>query len=204
MNEEATNEATEEKVDEIRVAFDAAISADKSEDDVKMAMIGAGATFKNVTRLYNQYSVDAGLAMSKAEKDEVVTKIVSKAKKLETEEGFNKTVAAIVEATKGVNEKSAAALIRAWAKAQDPAVETWAKPKSAGGSREGFRSRFYDALVANPAMTKEQCHDFIVNDKDSSANKLKHEANFQGMRGLANRIWEKANGGDGDGQAKAA
>ena len=203
MNEETAAPEATEKVDQIRVAFDNAIAGDKTEDDVKMAMIGAGATFKNVTRLFNQYSVDAGLVMSKAEKDEAVKKIVSKAKNLDTEEGFNKTVAAIVEATKGVNDKSAAALIRAWAKSQDPAVETWAKPKSAGGSREGFRSRFYDALVANPEMTKEQCHDFIVNDQDSSPNKLKHEANFQGMRGLANRIWAKKTGAD-SGEAEAA
>jgi hypothetical protein len=127
MNEEVKqDEAQEEKSNPILDAFNDAVAGGKTEDDIKMAMIGVGATFKNVTRLYNQYMVDAGLSMSKAEKDEAVTKIVSKAKKLETEEGFNKTVAAIVEATKGVNEKSAAALIRAWAKSQEEPVECWA------------------------------------------------------------------------------
>lgn len=195
MNEEVKqDEAQEEKSNPILDAFNDAVAGGKTEDDIKMAMIGVGATFKNVTRLYNQYMVDAGLSMSKAEKDEAVTKIVSKAKKLETEEGFNKTVAAIVEATKGVNEKSAAALIRAWAKSQEEPVECWAKPKSAGGARVGFRSRFYDALVANPKMTKEECHEYLKTAEGTSDNILKHESNYQGMRGLANRIFAKATG----------
>lgn len=188
------NEEVNEEVNVILDAFSEAVEAEKSEDDIKMAMIGAGATFKNVTRLYNQYMVDAGLAVSKAEKEEIVGKVMAKAKALETEEGFAKSVAAIAEKAPGINEKSAAALIRAWAKAQDPAVETWAKPKSSGGARVGFRSRFYDALVANPAMTKEECHEFLKNDEDTSENKMKHEANFQGMRNLANRIHEQVTG----------
>ena len=133
--QEVAEEVAEEKVDTIRPAFDDAIAGDQSEDDVKMAMINAGASFKNVTRLYNQYMVDAGLVVSKEEKAEIVEKILSKASKLDEEEGFKKVVTAIAEKASGVNEKSAAALIRAWAKAQDPVIETWKKPKGTGAGR---------------------------------------------------------------------
>lgn len=190
MNDEVA-EVEVEEVDAIREAFDTAVSGDKSEDDVKMALIGAGATFKNVTRLYNQYMIDAGMAVSKEEKDEIVKKILE-GKDVSDEKGFNKCVEAIVKKATGVNEKSAAALIRAWAKASE--LEYYTKPKGAGGSRVGFRSRFYDALVANPKMTKEQCNAFLKEAEGSSDNVMKHESNYQGMRGLANRIHAAATG----------
>jgi hypothetical protein len=190
MNAEATEVAVEveDKDQAARNAFNDAVIADKTEDEVKMAIISTGVTFKDVTRLYKKFMIESGLSMSKEDKDAVITKALSKAKNLGTEEGFSKTVAAICEAGKGVTEKSAAASIRSWAKAQDPVVECWAKPKSANVSREGFRSRFYDALVANPNMTKEECHEYLVNAEGTSSNVMKHESNYQGMRGLANRI----------------
>lgn len=183
------DETSADEINEILNAFEEATSGDKSEDEVKMAMISAGATFKNVTRLFNQYMVDAGLAITKEEKAEIVGKAV-KGKKIETEEGFAKVVAAITEAAAGVNEKSAAALIRAWAKAQDPAVECYAKPKGTGGRREGFRSRFFDALIANPKMNKEECTEYLKTAEGTSENVLRHESVFQGIRDLANRIVE--------------
>ena len=194
MNAEATEvaeEVAEEKVDPNlanREAFDEAISAEKSEDDVKMAMITAGASFKNVTRLYNSYMVDAGFAVSKEEKTEITDKILAKAKGLDTEEGFGKVVALIVEKAAGVTAKSAAALIRSWAKGQDEPVECYKKPKGTGEGRSGFKSKFYAALVANPAMTKDECHKYLQEAEGTSANIQKRESVYQAIREMANTI----------------
>lgn len=181
------DETSADEINEILNAFEDAVGNDKSEDEIKMAMISAGATFKNVTRLYNQYMVDAGLAVTKEEKAEIVEKAV-KGKKLDTEEAFGKVVAAIVEKAAGVNEKSAAALVRNWAKNQEPPVECYAKPKGTGGRREGFRSRFFDALVANPKMTQEECAEYLRTAEGTSENVIRHESMFQGIRDLCNRI----------------
>lgn len=169
-------------------AFEAAVSEDKGEDEIKMSLIGAGATFKNVARVYNQLMIDGGFAVSKAEKDEIVGKILAKAKIAE-EEGFDKTVAAIVEKAAGVNAKSAASLIRAWAKAQgDEGVECYSKPKGTGGERVGFRSRFFDALLATPSMTKEACAEYLKTAEGTSNNVMKHESVYQGIRQLVNSV----------------
>ena len=80
VDETAGAEGTEQKVDlevAIRAAFDAAHAAGKEEDDIKLDMIGAGATFKNVTRLFNQFSVDAGLTVSKEEKDQILLDVLN-------------------------------------------------------------------------------------------------------------------------------
>ena len=182
------NDETNQEDDKIRPAFDQAVSAGQGEDDVKMAMIQAGASFKTVTRLYNQYMVDAGLAVSKEEKTEIVEKVASKAKALDTEEGFTKAVNALVEKAAGVNEKSAASLIRAWAKSQDPAVEVYKKQKGGGEGRTGFKARFYTALVANPKMTKEECHEYLQTAEGTSANIQKRESVYQAIRQMANDI----------------
>ena len=175
-----------EEVDEIFNAFESAVAEDKGEDEVKMALIGAGATFKNVTRLYNQYMVDAGFAISKEEKTEIVEKLLE-GKDLADEEVFTKAVEAITKKAAGVTDKSAAALIRSYAKAND--LECFKKPKgSGGGGRDGFKARFLAMLTANPSLTEEQCTEYLQTAEGTSANILKHESVYQAMRTMANNI----------------
>jgi hypothetical protein len=188
MNDEVQNEEVEAP-DEIRIAFDNAVSGDKGEDEIKMALIGAGATFKNVTRLYSKYMVDAGYAVSKEEKAEIVGLILEGADVSE-EEGFNNCVGQIMAKASGVTEKSAGSLIRAWAKSNE--VEFYTKPKGAGGPRDSIRSRFFNALVANPLMTKDECTAHLQNDADSSNNVMNHESIFLGIRDLANKVYANA------------
>ncbi len=198
MNAEANEveqEVAEDKVDPNeanRAAFDDAVAGDQSEDDVKMAMINAGASFKNVTRLYNQYMVDAGLVVSKEEKAEIVDKILSKATGLETEDGFKKVVTAIAAKASGVNEKSAAALVRSWAKTAngegEDGIETWKKPKGTGAGRSGFKAKFYAALVANPLMTKDEVTEYLKTAEGTSGNIQKRESVYQAIREMANTI----------------
>ncbi len=185
MNDETETLEGEEEVDAIFEAFEAAVSEDKGEDDIKMALIGAGATFKNVTRLYNTYMVDAGFAISKEEKTEIVDKLLD-GKDLADEKVFDKAVEAISKKAAGVSEKSAAALIRSFAKAND--LECYKKPKGSGGARAGFRSRFLKALVAAPAMDEAACSEYLKTAEGTSGNILKHESVYQAIRSMANEI----------------
>jgi len=185
-----------EEVDEnaeIRDAFDEAISNEKEEDDVKMQMIGAGATFKNVTRLYNQFMIDAGMAISKADRNQIVDDTLADMD-LDTEEAFDAAVKALVEAITGSTDRSAASLIRAFGKKND--IQVYTKPKSEGGSRNQFVHRFYDALVANPGMTEQEAHDFIHGkngNPETSDNVKNYEKMHQNVRILANTINDKIN-----------
>lgn len=185
MKDETETFEGEEEVDAIFEAFESAVAEDKGEDDIKMALIGAGATFKNVTRLYNTYMVDAGYAISLEDKREIVDKILE-GKDLEDEKVFNKALDAIVKKATGVSEKSAAALIRSFAKAND--LECYKKPKGSGGARAGFRSRFLTALVAAPAMTEAECTEYLKTAEGTSGNILKHESVYQAIRSMANDI----------------
>lgn len=130
-------------------AFTSGQEAGQSEDDIKMGMIQAGATFKNVTRLFNQFMIDTGRAMSRDAKAELLDKILTEAD-LSTEEGFKKATAAIVKKGTNVTEGSAASLTRAWAKKAE--VECYKAPASEGGTRNPFISIYHAALIENPNM----------------------------------------------------
>lgn len=181
-----TNPQDEDQHDPIREAFDDMVEDSHSEDEVKLAMINAGAKFSNVTRLYTQYMVDAGLAMSKDEKQELTDKILADSD-VSTEEGFIEARDALVEDGTNISEKQAASIIRAYAKKND--LEIWkARPGGGGGGRLGFRGALYDALRANPSMTEKELNDMIATHELSSENVKNHQAVFQGIRKLCNDI----------------
>jgi len=169
-------------------AFDSAVAAEQSEDEIKMAMIAAGATFKNVTRLYNQFMIDAGLAISKEDRAKLVEDTLE-GRDLSEEEGFDEAVAALVEAVKGATERSAAALVRSYAKKNE--LDVFVKPKGAGGNRTSFAGQFYEFLAGNPTMTKEEATAYIMGEgdhADTSANVQKHLSHYVGIWALVNRI----------------
>ncbi|QVJ07738.1 hypothetical protein S1R3Y_000029 [Vibrio phage vB_ValP_VA-RY-3] len=169
---------------QIREAFDA--NQGKEEDEIKLAMITAGATFKNVTRLFNQFMVDSGLAVSKEEKDQIVLEVAG-ANDISTEEGFDAAVAALVERITGTTEKSAAALIRAYGKKNE--VEVFKKAKGGSGApRTGFNAKYFDFLAANPTCSKEEAEEFINNSEFSSENVRRHKSKHLAVHALVNRI----------------
>ncbi len=187
-------EVMEDEVNEaelaIQTAFDEAIANESDEDAVKMAMIGAGASFKNVTRLYNQFMIGAGLAISKDDRNQIVTDTLE-GRDLSEEQGFNDAVEALVEAVQGATERSAAALVRSYAKKNE--LDVYAKPKGTGTGRVGFASKFYDFLAANPKSTKEEALAFVNGEgdhEDTSENVKKHASHYMGVWGLVNRIVE--------------
>ena len=192
VNETAGAEGTEQKVDlevAIRAAFDAAHAAGKEEDDIKLDMIGAGATFKNVTRLFNQFSVDAGLTVSKEEKDQILLDVLNGAD-LADEATFNAKVEELMARLSGSTDKSAAALIRAYAKKNG--IEAFKKAKGgAGEAKTGFAAKFYDFLVANPECTVAEATAFIQGtdgNEETSENVKRHQSHYLAIHRLVNRV----------------
>ncbi len=172
----------------IREAFDEAIQDESGEDDIKLQMISAGATFKNVTRLYNKFMVEAGLAISKSDRNQIVEDTLS-GRDVSTEESFNEAVNALVASIQGATERSAASLVRAYAKKNE--LPVYAKPKSEGGMKVGFASKFYDFLVGNPSVTEAEAEAFIMGKDahaETSDNVKNHLSHYQAIRSLANRI----------------
>ena len=191
MNTEA-GENTEQKVDLetlIRAAFDAAHAAGKEEDEIKLDMIGAGATFKNVTRLFNQFSVDAGLTVSKEEKDQILLTVLNGAD-LSDEVTFNAKVEELMARLSGSTDKSAAALIRAYAKKNG--IEAFKKAKGGTGeAKTGFAAKFYDFLVANPECTVAEATAFIQGTdghEETTENVKRHQSHYLAIHRLVNRI----------------
>tara|TARA_R110000803_G_scaffold94312_1_gene161934 strand:+ start:2816 stop:3430 length:615 start_codon:yes stop_codon:yes gene_type:complete len=155
-------QAAEEEADtnaDINAAFSEAVNAEKDEDAVKMDMIQAGATFKNVTRLFNQYMIDAGLAISTADRKQIVDDTLE-GMDLSTEEGFDAAVTALMDSVQGATDRSAAALVRSFGKKGE--LEVFAKPKTEGGNRNPFVSVFHAALIENPSMDEQGLKDVIA------------------------------------------
>lgn len=173
----------------IRNAFDASHAAGKEEDEIKLDMIGAGATFKNVTRLFNQFSVDAGLTVSKEEKDQIIAGVLSGAD-LSTEEGFNGKVTELMAALTGSTDKSAAALIRAYAKKNG--LEVFKKAKGGTGeAKTGFAGKFYEWLVANPTSTVAEATAYIQGTDghdETTENVKRHQSHYLAIHRLVNRV----------------
>jgi len=174
---------------DIRASFDAAIAGEgSSEDQIKMDMIGAGATFKNVTRLYNEFMIDSGLEVSKEDRDAAVVSAVE-GLDLATQEGFDSAIANILSALESSTDRSAAALVRGYAKKNELAV--FAKPKSQGKGRAGFATSFYNFLIANPSVSVDEATAFIKGEgdhADTSDNTKKHLSHYLAIHKMANTI----------------
>lgn len=181
MSEEIDNE-----VDDIRIAFDDGQASDMSDDEIKLAMIQAGASFTNVTRLFNQYMIDAGLAMSREEKDELVEDVVGSANDIETEDGFESVVQELVSRGTNIDEKRAAAIIRNYAKKNE--VPVFTRQRGGGGGPSGWRDIYFDMLVENPRMTEQELKEILKNHPSASDNTRRHESHYQAIRKMANRI----------------
>lgn len=174
----------------IRTSFDTSVAEGASEDDVKMAMIAGGASFKNVTRLYNQFMIDAGFAISKEDRDNAVAESLT-GRDLETEEGFVEGTAAVMAGVKGATEKSAAALVRGYAKKNE--LPCYVKPKGEGAGRSGFASTFYTFLT-EASRTVDEATAFVMGtdgNAETSANVQKHKSHYLALHKMAEDIRSK-------------
>ena len=192
VNETAGAEGTEQNVDLralIRAAFDASHAAGKEEDEIKLDMIGSGATFKNVTRMFNQFSVDAGLTVRKEEKDQILLEVLNGAD-LSDEATFNAKVEELMARLAGSTDKSAAALIRAYAKKNG--TEAFKKAKGGTGeAKTGFAGKFYDWLAAHPTSTVAEATAVIQGtdgNEETTENVKRHQSHYLAIHRLINRV----------------
>lgn len=186
--DQVENAQPEDQEVEILAAFDSAVAENQDEDEIKMSMIGAGATFKNVTRLYNKFMIDAGLAVSKADRDEIVQGVLE-GRDLSTEEGFDEAVAAIIEAVNGSTDRSAAGLIRSYGRKNE--LEVFKKAKGTGAGRSSFASKYYEFIIGNPGMDEDEAKAYVMGEgdhEDTSDNVKKHLSHYLGIWKLANTI----------------
>lgn len=160
-DDQAEQEEQSNLEEEVRAAFDTALDSELDEDEVKLAMISEGATFKNVTRLYNKFMIDAGLAISKADRSQIVEDTLE-GQSFETEDDFDSAVSLLVESVKGATARSAAGLVRAYAKKND--LEVYTKPKGDGEPRITFRSTYYAWIVANLDATEDDAKAYIMGE----------------------------------------
>ncbi|MCP4321365.1 MAG: hypothetical protein GY804_02955 [Alphaproteobacteria bacterium] len=188
VEQELEQEETVNLEEAIRASFDSAVAEELAEDDTKMRMISSGATFKNVTRLYNQFMIDAGFAISKEDRNKAVEDTLE-GREFDTEELFDEAVAALVEAVKGSTERSAAALVRSYCKKNE--LDIFAKPKSTGNGRTSFASKYYDLLKSNPGISKEEATAYINGDgdnEDTSDNVKKSKSHYLAIWKLVSDI----------------
>ena len=178
---------TEDEPDDIEIAFEEAMSEGKTEDEIMLSMIEAGATFKNVKSRYNALMVDNGYLDSRAEKQEII-KATMEGRDLSTEEGLEEAVDALVESLKGVTSKSAAASIRQYAKKNE--LEVYKKPKGEGAGRSGITSKLHDFIVDNLPVSDQAVIAWI--DENGTQNTKRHEKVYLGQAHMANRAYNKA------------
>lgn len=190
-NDTSPEEETEEpEVNPIEQAFQDTLeaNANATEDQIKLAMINAGASFKNVGRLFAQCMVDGGYAMSKDEKDDMIKKLMEKdSVSIATENGLVAAVEKIVGSGVNIDRKQATSIIRSYAKKND--IEMWKKPAgTGGGGRVGFRDVFFKAVRADPTMSEKALDELMTISPESSDNVRKQKPWWNAIRKLANEI----------------
>ena len=197
MSKSKAQPNTDELTDPVTEAVDPTIAIQEAfesnyksgEHDAKMAMVQAGATFKNVGSLYNKFEIDGGYALSKKERTQILDDTLT-GLELATDEDFG-VAAALIITSLDVDAKSASATVRAWAKKNE--VDCYKKPAGTGTPRTGFNQTFFGKLVENPTMTEADVN-ALIDDKDDTevtANVVRQRAHYHNMRKLANGIVAK-------------
>jgi len=156
----------------IREAFDIAVDSGKEEDDIKMDMIGAGAKFKNVTRLFNEFMIEGGYVKSKDERNEILDKVLTGVE-ISTAEALDEAIAELAEEL-DVSEQSAATSLRQWAKRND--VECYKKPKGSGAGTSGIIVKIHAWILENYGSSEEEFVEFLkeVGTDNTMRNKNRH------------------------------
>lgn len=171
----------------IKSSFINATNSGGDEDAIKMAMIQAGAKFKNVARYYNILLVEFGFAKSKEEKTDILNEVLT-GRDLSQELVFNEVVQVIAERVE-VSEKAAAVMVRQWAKKNE--IDYFKKPKAEPGERESIAGKIYDWLFDNSQKPIEEFFAFL--DSFNSENISKRRAKYTNLYNFVNRIVTKYN-----------
>jgi len=188
MTESAVETAEVIAIDPAREAFLQGIEQDHDEDAIKMAMLNAGAKFSNVNKKFKAFSIEAGLDMSRADRDALVAELLEGAV-LDTEVGFDEACSIINDKVTGMTPQRAALAVRGYAKKQDPVLEVYKKPKGEG-SRSGFQDQYHNWLVAaNPFPTRDQAQAYV--ETQGTKNAVKRLSKYLKDYDFASRIVSK-------------
>lgn len=175
-----------ENIDAIRDAFDAAVNAGKSADEVKVEMIKAGCQFKDTGKLYKEWGLEAGVVVDTKARAEQVDGILSSMDNLDTEDGFNDAIDAIMDGVDNTSEKQAGSLLRTWCKKND--VTPFKKPKGSGGNgKNGINAKILNFLKDNPHTDEASLDDFI-NEHGSETTKKTWRNHYQNIRSVVNAV----------------
>src|SRR6056300_1788059 len=165
-------------------------SLEMGQDQAKLNMLEAGCPFKSVTRLYNQLSIRYGLINTPEERAKIVND-VCRNKNLKAKRSFDRAITTIQSRGSGINEKSAASLIRAWCRRNNQDYYV-APPRKK--TRNPFKQKFYQALLDNPMMTEKELKALIRSlPVRYRKNPTKELPRWNEMRSLVNQIVERPN-----------
>lgn len=182
--------AASELENKIADAFNSAREAGQTEDQIKLAMINAGATFKGVSKIYSDLMVSAGLAMSKEDQQKIIADSVSGVD-LSSEDAFNGVVNILINHITGCTESQAKSLIRAYAKKNELACFTPEKTVS-NANRNPFVTNFHAALVENPNLTEDELKAIISALPDEhQVNPNRWFTQHNNIRKLVNKVAAK-------------
>ena len=178
--EDSENE-TPDEVSQVEQAFIDGLEGDLEEDDIKMAMIKAGASFKNVNNQFRQFNIKFGYVSSQEEKKSALETVMKSGDvNVSTEDGLKDAIDTVINSLRGYNEAQVSGMIRAYAKKND--IEIFVKPRGAGTRNSGFRYGFYQSLIENPHMTNDEVDGLI--DENGSKNDKGNRSHYYNIAKL--------------------
>lgn len=155
--------------------------------DVFNVAIPMGISFAQVRKYFKELKLDFGFDISGEDKVAILENAFIGAD-VSNEEGFNSVVAQVNNAIESTSERGAGQMVRAYARKLG--LNCFKKPQpEVTGTRVAFVNDFYTALTENPQMTKEEVHQYIVDN--GSEGTLKSEGQYQKVRVLCNNIAAK-------------
>ena len=174
------------QIDPIQQAFNAGVEDSSDIEAIKFAMVNAGAKFSNVNKLYKRMSIEAGLDLSKADRDSKVASLLE-GQSFVTQEGFESSVKMVIADVPGMTPQRAALAVRSYAKKNE--LDIYKAPKGEG-SRSSFVANFHNYMVDNtPFPSEEQARAYI--EEHGTVNAKKRVAKLMLEWSMANRIVQK-------------
>ncbi len=139
--------------------FDAAVAAKKTEDEIKCALVSAGFSFKDASKIFMELAIETGLVISsKARKEQIkaiLDTVIGSSEKVD-EELFVDVVGTIIKDVKGTDESASARAVRAYCKAGEIEIDL---PKKRPGGR--VTQTMFGLIEDNPTATKEEVSEML-------------------------------------------
>ena len=152
------------QIDPVEEAFDESFEAGLFEDEIKMEMIKAGCSFKQIANVYNRLMVERGHIMDDKDKRDLVD-ASCKGKALGNEAVFAAVSSKLMSAIPNCTERSAGSLIRGYARRNG--IKAWVAPEPERNGRQGFGRDYREYILeyvkqTGGVPTEEQAMDYIM------------------------------------------